>query len=156
LSPSPIYGRGCPEGAGEGAFAVAFEPLSLRDRGWGEGTAESLKPSNNINKRKATVVKSKIKNQKKAHPACAPSALRAPGPFRQRDFSTGRPCPVEKLGHPCPSPSRVFSAGSTATALWGPKNTRAKTITKTTTESKAPLPTPSPASGRGAHHHCAS
>lgn len=35
-------------------------------------------------------------NQKKAHPACAPSALRATGSLRCRDFSTRHPCLVEK------------------------------------------------------------
>jgi len=46
-------------------------------------------------------------NQKKAHPACAPY-VRGRGPLGRRDFSTGHPCPVEKLGHPCPSSCGFF------------------------------------------------
>jgi len=50
----------------------------------------------------------KKSNQKKAHPAYAPRPLRGRGSLGRRDFSTGHPCPVEKLGHPCPSPCGFY------------------------------------------------
>jgi len=49
------------------------KPLSLWERGWGKGTAESLKLSENTNKRKARATA--VKRQKKALPGLR--ALRA-------------------------------------------------------------------------------
>ncbi len=40
--------------------------------------------------------RAKKRGPKKARPACAPDALRAPGPLRRQDFSTRHPCRVEK------------------------------------------------------------
>ncbi|QNH19850.1 hypothetical protein HEP73_00748 [Xanthomonas sp. GW] len=51
----------------------------------------------------------KKSNQKKAHPAYAPSALRAPGPRIGRDSRKGHPAPAANGAHPCAPPLRGFS-----------------------------------------------
>jgi len=63
----------------------------------------------------------------------APVYLKA-GTLRQRDFSTGHPCPVEKLGHPCPSPCGLFPAGSVATE-GNPKKHKSKNNSKSNIKS---------------------
>ena len=53
-------------------------------------------------------------NQKKAHPASAPTPLRGAGPLRQRDFSTRHPCRGEKRRASMHVALRVLPTGSVA------------------------------------------
>ncbi|GEM_PF-5194783 len=54
-------------------------------------------------------------SQKKARPACAPDVLRTPGSLHWQDFSTRRPCLVEKRRTSMyVAPSGVLSASSVA------------------------------------------
>ena len=63
-------------------------------------------------------------NQKKAHPASAPTPLRDAGPLRRRDFSTIHPCIVEKRRASCTSP-HSGSCPSAASLRKGPGRSRA-------------------------------
>ena len=83
-------------------------------------------------------------NQKKAHPASAPTPLRDAGPLRRQDFSTEHPCPVEKRRTSlCVAPFGVLSASSVA-AEWNPVDQKLKQQHKQ--KQKRPHPNPSPAS----------
>ncbi len=79
-----------------------------------------------------------------AHPAYAPSALRAPGSLRWQDFSTIHPCIVKKRRTSlCVAPFGVLSASSVA-AEGDPVDQKLKQQHKQ--KQKRPHPNPSPAS----------
>src|SRR5690606_37421634 len=59
--------------------------------------------------------RAKKRGPKKHAPAFAPTALRAAGPLRRRDFSTRHPCLVEKRRASLHVALRVFPTGSVAT-----------------------------------------
>ena len=86
---------------------------------------------------------------KKAHPAYAPSARRAPGPLRCRDFSTIHPCIVEKRRASCTSP-HAGSCPSAPSLRKGPgrakaeATAKAKATAEATAKAKATPPQPSP------------
>ena len=93
-------------------------------------------------------------NQKKAHPAYAPSALRAPGPLRCRDFSTRHPCLVEKRRTSmCAAPTGSYPSAPSLRKGPGKSKARAtataKIKAKARAKARAPLPNPPLAFGKG-------
>gem|GEM_PF-4314468 len=102
-----------------------------------------------------------------AHPAYAPSALRAPGPLRCRDFSTRHPCLVEKRRTSmCAAPTGSYpsapslrkgpgksKARATATATAKIK-AKARAKAKAKARARAPLPNPPLAYGKGREQSC--
>jgi hypothetical protein len=83
-------------------------------------------------------------NQKKAHPASAPSALRATGSLRRQDFSTRHPCLVEERRTSlCVAPFGVLSASSVATE-GDPASQRHKQQHKQLQQQRQQQPKPKP------------
>ena len=95
----------------------------------------------------------KKRGPKKAHPAYAPSALRATGPLHWQDFSTRHPCLVEKRRTSvCVAPFGVLSASSVA-AEGNPVEPEQQQEQEQEQQQQQELPLPGPplrfAQGRG-------
>ncbi len=99
--PSPACGGRCPEGGWGELWVLLLLCFLIKGQG------------SNSNRRAFTPLRGasyfsllvqRKGNQKKAHPASAPTPLRDAGPLRWQDFSTIHPCIVEKRRASCTSP----------------------------------------------------
>ena len=115
---APSLARSAGEGWGGVASASASAPASATAK----ARAKAFSPLRGASY--FSLLVQRKDNQKKAHPASAPTSLRDAGPLRRRDFSTIHPCIVEKRRASCTSP-HWGSCPSAASLRKGPGRSRA-------------------------------